>query len=148
MDLSRDPRPKQLIIAVKIELPGGGRKWHEAEAIIGEGPPLDPQIAAPWVAAGAVVVAHASFLTAFEQHANPVQAVLVGPPDKTNELRQAVLKNSPALLIYAEDSNSLPHSHVAHGKEMIDGKPTIYFCTGQTCSLPVTDPAQLTELVV
>jgi uncharacterized protein YyaL (SSP411 family) len=25
----------------------------------------------------------------------------------------------------------------------VDGKVTVYVCTGQTCSLPVTDPMQL-----
>jgi uncharacterized protein YyaL (SSP411 family) len=91
-----------------------------------------------------VVVAHTSFLASFDQHANPVQAVFIGKSDEVHELRKAVVKNHPALLIYAEDATLLPADHVAHGKQMIDGKPTLYLCTGQTCSLPITDPGQVT----
>ncbi|MGI9463840.1 MAG: thioredoxin domain-containing protein, partial [Aestuariivirgaceae bacterium] len=92
-----------------------------------------------------VIVAHASFLTAFDQHANPVQAVLIGPTDddQTRKLRLEVLRRHPALLIYCEDPGGLPAGHIAEGKVMIDGKPTLYLCIGQTCSLPVTDPEQI-----
>ena len=92
-----------------------------------------------------VVVAHASFLSAFEQHAMPVQAVLVGPPSQTIELRQAVLQHYPALLLYVQEETALPPDHIAHGKTMADGKPTLYLCTGQTCSLPITDPDQVSK---
>ncbi|NNE22171.1 MAG: thioredoxin domain-containing protein, partial [Rhizobiales bacterium] len=91
-----------------------------------------------------VVVAHASFLASFDQHANPVQAVFIGKSDETKALRKAVIINHPALLIHVEDADNLPASHVAHGKQMAGGKPTLYLCTGQTCSLPITDPEQMT----
>jgi uncharacterized protein YyaL (SSP411 family) len=33
------------------------------------------------------------------------------------------------------------------GKSMIDGKPTAYACLGPQCSLPVTEPEALVELL-
>jgi hypothetical protein len=38
---------------------------------------------------------------------------------------------------------TLPETHAAEGKGMIDGKPAAYVCVGPTCSLPVTDAAEL-----
>jgi hypothetical protein len=34
------------------------------------------------------------------------------------------------------------------GKAAIDGKPTAYACLGPTCSLPVTEPAALVDLLL
>ncbi len=95
-----------------------------------------------------VVVAHASFLSGFDHHTNPVQAVLVGDPESEGikALRAAVLKDRPALLVYTADATALPETHIAQGKNMIDGKPTLYLCTGQTCSLPITDPADVASV--
>jgi uncharacterized protein YyaL (SSP411 family) len=33
------------------------------------------------------------------------------------------------------------------GKSAIDGKPTAYACIGPQCSLPLTDPAALLDLL-
>lgn len=41
------------------------------------------------------------------------------------------------------DSAALPPAHPAVGKTRIDGKSTAYVCRRQTCSAPVTDPAEL-----
>lgn len=95
------------------------------------------------------VFAHASFLNAFEDAAELVQAVTVGPPDapETRALRQAVLAQSiPArLLMSIADTSHLPDGHPAAGKPMKDAKPTLYLCRGQHCSLPITDPASLAD---
>jgi hypothetical protein len=37
----------------------------------------------------------------------------------------------------------LPAAHPAHGKGRADGRATAYVCVGQSCSLPLTDPAAL-----
>jgi uncharacterized protein YyaL (SSP411 family) len=41
------------------------------------------------------------------------------------------------------DAAALPASHPAAGKSQIDGKATAYVCRRQTCSAPVTEPADL-----
>ena len=40
---------------------------------------------------------------------------------------------------------SLPEGHPAHGKTQKDKRATVYVCRGQSCSLPITDPAELAE---
>ena len=40
---------------------------------------------------------------------------------------------------------SLPASHPAHGKGLVDGKPAAYICDGPICSLPISDPDSLLE---
>lgn len=39
----------------------------------------------------------------------------------------------------------LPAGHPATGKGQQDGRATAYVCIGQTCSLPLTDPAALLD---
>ncbi len=39
----------------------------------------------------------------------------------------------------------LPAGHPASGKAQVGGETTAYVCIGETCSLPVTDPAALAE---
>ena len=40
-----------------------------------------------------------------------------------------------------------PKSSPAHGKTVIDNRPTAYVCIGPQCSLSVTEPAALVETV-
>jgi uncharacterized protein YyaL (SSP411 family) len=42
-----------------------------------------------------------------------------------------------------EQSATLPVGHPASGKTAVDGRVTAYVCRGETCSLPMTDPAAL-----
>jgi uncharacterized protein YyaL (SSP411 family) len=40
---------------------------------------------------------------------------------------------------------ALPSDHPASGKTQVSDKPTAYLCIGATCSLPYTDPQDLTD---
>ncbi|MBU6155515.1 MAG: thioredoxin domain-containing protein [Alphaproteobacteria bacterium] len=61
--------------------------------------------------------------------------------------RRANLLNR--IVLHVAPGESLPAGHPAAGKGPVDGKVTVYVCTGQTCSLPVTDPVTLeTQLKV
>ena len=81
----------------------------------------------------------------FLQHG--VQIVLVGTQDQIKPLRAAVEGLSlPDRVIQAvAPGQSLPASHPAYGKTMQAGQATAYVCVGQTCTLPITDPALLIE---
>jgi uncharacterized protein YyaL (SSP411 family) len=51
------------------------------------------------------------------------------------------------LLTVISEEAALPANHPAAGKAAIDGKATAYVCRGETCSLPVTEPAQLAAMI-
>jgi uncharacterized protein YyaL (SSP411 family) len=51
------------------------------------------------------------------------------------------------ILSVISGENTLPVTHPAHGKAAIAGKATAYVCRGETCSLPVTEPADLENLL-
>ncbi|MCH8139198.1 MAG: hypothetical protein IH926_09670 [Proteobacteria bacterium] len=41
----------------------------------------------------------------------------------------------------------LAESHPAFGKEQVDGKATAYVCVGTVCSLPVSTPDELENVL-
>ncbi|MFN9544868.1 MAG: thioredoxin domain-containing protein [Alphaproteobacteria bacterium] len=55
--------------------------------------------------------------------------------------RRANLMNR--IVMHVAPGEELPAGHPAASKGPVDGKVTVYVCSGQTCSLPVTDPVQL-----
>jgi uncharacterized protein YyaL (SSP411 family) len=89
----------------------------------------------------------ASYLNAIDYHLDCLQIVLVGARDDAGtDALLGVLRDHAlptALLQRVAPNEALPPNHPAQGKEMIDGRPTVYLCRGQTCGLPITDPAVL-----
>ena len=82
----------------------------------------------------------------------PVQIVLVGAADDSAlaELRRVVHSVSlprRVVQIIAPDE-ALPVGHPAHGKTLVDNKPTAYVCEGPVCSLPIVSSAQLVDALV
>src|SRR5262249_49841334 len=79
----------------------------------------------------------------------PVQIVLIGnPADPASQaLRRAVsevsLPNRIVLALAPEET--LPSSHPATGKGLVEGKPAAYVCDGPVCSLPIVAPQQLVD---
>jgi uncharacterized protein len=91
--------------------------------------------------------AFATSLSAFFDLTDLVQAVIVGPPEATAALRRSILDQPlPArLVIPVADVTALPEGHPAAAKAATGAGPAIFICRGQTCSLPVTQPAALRE---
>jgi len=91
----------------------------------------------------ATLMCGAEFLAAAQQ------IVVIGPPDAaaTRALVAAVheLSLPDRVLQTLAPGTALPEGHPAHGKDQVDGRPTAYVCRGATCSLPLTEPAALTE---
>jgi uncharacterized protein YyaL (SSP411 family) len=48
-------------------------------------------------------------------------------------------------LLIVDPGDDLPAPHPAAGKGQTDGQATVYVCRGNTCSLPLTDPAALAD---
>ncbi len=80
-----------------------------------------------------------------------VQVAIAGSPDDpaTAALRAAVfgLSCPNRVLTMVPDARALPETHPARGKHAPDGQPAAFVCVGQTCSLPVQEPAALTRLL-
>jgi hypothetical protein len=89
-----------------------------------------------------------TLLNAGETLQSAQQLVIVGPPDSpaVGALLHAGYESSAPdrLLTVVDPQSALPPGHPAHGKGQVDGKPTVYLCRGTTCSLPITDPTELT----
>ena len=88
-----------------------------------------------------------SLLNGAELYQAAVQLVILGERDA--EDTQALLNSTynrscPTLILNvvgAEDA--IPDGHPAAGRSQSDGQATAFVCRGQTCSLPITDPAAL-----
>jgi uncharacterized protein YyaL (SSP411 family) len=109
-------------------------------------------------AMGENVLAHSGLLAATIDVAAPALIVLIVPEGgDAMELRRALanvsLPNAVVQEVRAGDASvesgagALPESSPAHGKTAIEGKPTAYVCIGPQCSLPVTEPAKLVEMI-
>ena len=94
-------------------------------------------LAAPLLASGARLLETA------------LQTVVVGPaddPDTQALVRAAWQAAAPTRIFRRIDpQDRLPDGHPAQGKGLAEGRPAAYVCEGMTCSLPIADPAALTE---
>jgi uncharacterized protein len=90
-----------------------------------------------------------SYLNGLETVLQGLQIVVIGPAQnrKTQELLSAVWGRSlpTRTLVQVEPGTTLSEIHPAHGKTMLNGQPTAYFCVRSTCSAPITDPVTLSQ---
>ncbi len=97
-------------------------------------------------------MAFSTLLNAAELLLAGQQVVIVGDRSghDTKALLDAVTNLSlPNRVLQVIGANeALPATHPAHGKGQVDGKATIYVCEGTTCSLPVTEAAQVPPLLL
>ena len=88
-----------------------------------------------------------SYIESFETRLRPIQIGLAGEKADIEPLRRAAyaLSLPNRIVTHLPPNASLPQSHPAFGKGMIEGRPTAYVCVGETCSLPVTEPRALVD---
>jgi uncharacterized protein YyaL (SSP411 family) len=81
----------------------------------------------------------------------PVQIVLVGEatdPGLAALCRAIYAVSLPRRVVQIIASNeTLPVSHPAHGKTLVEGKAAAYVCEGPVCSLPITATEALIRLL-
>jgi hypothetical protein len=58
-----------------------------------------------------------------------------------------LLPRTVVLLHQTDQPPPEPIAALAGGKELVDGKPAAWLCTGQSCRVPVTDPAELGRML-
>ncbi len=97
-------------------------------------------------------VGHASLLSALSLRTQGTQIVIIGDPDDsgTKALISAAncVPDPNRTLVVLSPEAELPEHHPATGKIKIDGRATAYVCRGETCSLPITDPAHVQKYVL
>ncbi len=90
---------------------------------------------------------HTALLNAHEFLHTTTQVVIVGDPAApgTQALRDVARRHDrpTRLVVQHQPAQNLPADHPAAGKGLSGDRPTAYVCQGQTCSPPVTDPADL-----
>jgi uncharacterized protein len=93
------------------------------------------------------LISQPTLMMGYELLEKAVQVVIVGEDDQARALAQAALACPvpTRLLTRIAPDATLPAGHPATGKGQVGGDATAYVCIGQTCGLPITDPAALAE---
>jgi len=111
---------------------------------------VDAILAASAASIGSNLFASTGLLNGLDLGMNAIDVVVVTPAGASaSALLDAVRwRWSPSLVLSVhDDAVRLPQSHPAAGKTTMEGKATAYVCHGETCSLPVTDRAELLRLL-
>ena len=91
---------------------------------------------------------HCGLLAGFFDLLAPQHVVVIAPGGGDTTLPRAMFGLSLPGAVQQVVASSQPLASPAlAGKTAIDGKPTAYACIGPQCSLPVTDPDALLELL-
>ncbi len=100
-------------------------------------------------AAQTMAMAYTGLLSGALTLISPQHIVIAGDPAEPDAAawRRALSEVSMpgAIIQWVRDGQIIPSSSPAQGKGMADGKITAYICTGQRCSLPLTDPELVKE---
>jgi uncharacterized protein YyaL (SSP411 family) len=99
---------------------------------------------------GSNLFAATGMLSALDLRLGATDVVIVRPPGGNADRLVAAARASATpntILSLHDGSAALPSTHPAHGKEAIGGHAAAYVCHGETCSLPVTEPDALADLL-
>ena len=110
----------------------------------------DAMLAASAGPVAANLFSGAGTLSALDFRLNAADLIVIVPrgSDPAPLLSAARRNWTPNLVLAIHaDGTAPPPGHPAEGKGAMEGKATAYLCRGETCSLPVTDPAVLTEML-
>jgi uncharacterized protein len=93
------------------------------------------------------IVSAATLFNGFDFLLRAQQIVIVGQRNEAgvNAFRDVFRRLSAPnkIITIVAPGEALRPNHPAHGKGQVNNRPTVYFCAGETCSAPITDPAQL-----
>lgn len=93
-----------------------------------------------------------AYFNGMEFAVSTLNLVIIGPPNhpKTHELIAAImgraLPNRFLTVVAPEDG--FPSNHAMFGKTMQNGQPTAYICQRGNVSQPITNPVQLSQILV
>ncbi len=112
---------------------------------------LDDLLAASAGTIAANLFSTAGTLNALDARLNAVDVVIVKPIGSDPTLLIDVVRRHwrrNLILTVLDDTATLADTHPAAGKGAVGEKPTVYVCRGETCSLPVIEPADLAKLLI
>jgi hypothetical protein len=92
---------------------------------------------------------HLALLSAVDLRLRAAEIVVVGMSDSARNLTAAALKLPflDRIVLRAPSAAALPPAHPAQAKIAAVSDAAAFVCAGETCSLPVADPAQLADAV-
>jgi len=92
---------------------------------------------------------HLSLLNALDMRLTASEIVVVGQGAEANALLDAArrLPHANRIVLHAGDRDVLANNHPAKAKLASVSGAAAFVCSGQTCSLPVTEPDALVQLV-
>ena len=125
---------------VRLALLAGDEQWRaRADRLIAAIAPLATEN----------LFMHMSLLNAIDLRLRAAEIVVTGEGPRAEALLHAARK-LPALdriVLHARSADALPASHPARAKIAAEPAGAAFVCVGETCSLPVTDPAGLAAAV-
>ncbi len=92
---------------------------------------------------------HLAMLNAIDLRLHGAEIVVTGQGAGADALLKAARRLSPLdrIVFHAASAEALPSQHPAREKLNVAREPQAFVCVGETCSLPVTDPAALPEAI-
>ena len=88
---------------------------------------------------------HVALLNALDLRLRATEIVVAGTGERADALIEAALKLPflDRIVVRAPSADALPPPHPAAAKLAAISEPAAFICAGETCSLPVTAPAQI-----
>jgi uncharacterized protein len=88
---------------------------------------------------------HMALLNAVDMRLRTAEVVVTGQGAQADALLAAARRHAPLhrIVLHAAAAVNLPPTHPARTKIAAENQPQAFVCVGETCSLPVTDPAGL-----
>ena len=92
---------------------------------------------------------HMALLNAVDLRLRAAEIVVTGEGPRAGELLDAARRLPPLdrIVFHAVSADTLPQHHPARDKIAAVSAPSAFVCVGETCSLPVADPAALIAAV-
>jgi uncharacterized protein len=121
---------------IRLAILAGDDRWRDK---------ADRLIAAVAPAAGENLYMHMALLNAVDLRLRAAEIVVTGQGARAQALLAAARKmpSLARIVLHAPSAEALPPAHPARGKFNAADTPQAFVCVGETCSLPVTDPAGL-----
>ena len=125
---------------IRLAVLAGDDVWRrKADRLIGA---IAPQVAEN-------LYMHMALLNAIDLRLRAAEIVVTGEGEGAEALL-AVARDAPPLsriVLHAASAEALPENHPARAKIAAAQGPQAFICVGETCSLPATNPAELTAAI-